>query len=117
MASMVPCRVREALEDDLPSLLSLYAELDQEGAPVLSEEDAFALLARIQSSSNQRIYVATVGGEVVGTFALLTMDNLAHGGAPLGLVESVVVNARMRRQGIGTQMMRFAVAGRRGATS
>jgi hypothetical protein len=27
----------------------------------------------------------------VGTFALLVMDNLAHGGAPEGVVENVVV--------------------------
>jgi GNAT superfamily N-acetyltransferase len=46
---------------------------------------------------------------VVGTFALLVLDNLAHGLTPAGLVESVVVAEGRRGQGIGAAMMRFAM--------
>ena len=37
--------------------------------------------------------MAELNGEIVGTFALLIMDNLAHLGAPSGVVEDVVVAA------------------------
>ena len=55
------------------------------------------------------VYVAEEDGAVVGTFTLLLMDNLGHGGAPEGIVENVVVEASRRGRGIGAAMMRFAM--------
>lgn len=43
------------------------------------------------------------------TFALLIMDNLAHGGAPSGIVEDVVVRADHQGLGLGKMMMHFAM--------
>ena len=57
-----------------------------------------------------RMYVALLDGSIVGTFALLIMDNLAHLGAPSGVVEDVVVRSDRQGLGIGKQMMRFAMA-------
>jgi GNAT superfamily N-acetyltransferase len=37
------------------------------------------------------------------------MDNLAHSGAPSGVVEDVAVRAGQRGQGIGKRMMEFAL--------
>ena len=37
------------------------------------------------------------------------MDNLAHMGAPSGVVEDMVVHAHWRGKGIGKQMMGFAI--------
>ena len=53
--------------------------------------------------------MATAGGSLVGTFALLIMDNLAHVGAPSAVVEDVCVDAGHRRSGIGRVMMEFAM--------
>ena len=53
--------------------------------------------------------MAEEGGAVVGTFALIVMDNLALGGAPAGVVENVVVDEARRGRGIGAAMMRFAM--------
>jgi GNAT superfamily N-acetyltransferase len=50
----------------------------------------------------------THGGEVVGTYALLVMHNLAHQGTPSAIVEDVVVSAERQSQGIGQQMMAHA---------
>jgi len=55
--------------------------------------------------------VAVAGGEIVGTFALLIMDNLAHAlrGAPSGIVEDVIVHLTRQGQGIGKQIMQYAM--------
>ena len=37
------------------------------------------------------------------------MDNLAHMGSKSGLIEDVVVSQTYQRQGIGQQMMRYAI--------
>lgn len=50
-----------------------------------------------------------LNNEIVGTFELMIMDNLAHMGAPSGIVEDVVVRSDIRNQGIGKKMMLFAL--------
>jgi GNAT superfamily N-acetyltransferase len=52
--------------------------------------------------------VALADGKIVGTFALLVMDNLAHRGARSAILEDVVVDEGLRGQGIGKRMMDYA---------
>ena len=59
---------------------------------------------------NYTLYVAEVDRQIVGSFALLIMDNLGHLGAPSAIVEDVVVDPALQGQGIGRAMMDFAVA-------
>ncbi|NLG83712.1 MAG: GNAT family N-acetyltransferase [Firmicutes bacterium] len=106
----MPLVIRAAKEEDLPSLLALYAELDGDEGRVLGLDEARAIFARLQRYPNYRIYLAILDGEVVGSFALLIMDNLAHHGAPSGIVEDLVVEAAYRGRGIGRQMMEYAFA-------
>lgn len=106
----MPLVIREATEDDLPSLLGLHAELEMDDSRVLSLDQAREIFARLKHYPNYRIYLAVMDGEIVGTFALLIMDNLAHLGAPSGIVEDVVVKAAYRSRGIGRQMMEHAYA-------
>ncbi|MCL6613369.1 MAG: GNAT family N-acetyltransferase [Firmicutes bacterium] len=106
----MPLVIREATEDDLPSLLALHAELEMDDSRVLSLDEAREIFARLKHYPNYRIYLAVMDGEIVGTFALLIMDNLAHLGAPSGIVEDVVVKAAYRGRGIGRQMMEHAYA-------
>lgn len=49
-------------------------------------------------------------GAIVGTYALMLMDNIAHSGRPLAVVEQVGVDRRMQGQGLGTAMMHHAMA-------
>lgn len=92
----------------MPHILSLYSqpEMDEEVLPL---ERAKEIFYKMKSYPDYRVYVATHQGEVVGTFALLIMDNLAHMGTPSGVVEDVVVKEDLQGQGIGKQMMRFAL--------
>lgn len=90
-------------------MLDLLRALDPPGAPELDAAAAAHQLARLASYPDYAIYLAEEDGAPVGTFALLVMDNVAHGGAPEGVVENVVVAEGRRGQGIGRAMMRFAM--------
>ncbi len=100
--------LRKAEEQDLPSILPLYAQLGQDNGRILSLEQAGIILARMRGYPDYHLYVALAQGEIVGVFALLVMDNLGHLGAPSGVVEDVVVREDWRRRGIGQEMLGFA---------
>ncbi len=107
---MEPVTLREATRADLPAVLELYRALDRgEGEEGLDLAEGERLFARMGQYPNYHLYVAEAGGEIVGAFALLIMDNLAHAGAPSGVAEDVVVREDRRGQGIGRQMMEFAI--------
>jgi GNAT superfamily N-acetyltransferase len=98
--------IRAAAVADLPAILALYREVGDRD--VVSPARARAILARMRTYPDYDVYVAVSGGEIVGTFALLIMDNLAHFAAPSGVVEDVVVRGDCQRRGIGRQMMQWA---------
>jgi GNAT superfamily N-acetyltransferase len=104
---MDPITIRRAGTADLPGILALHAELESDGR-TLDLPQAAALFERIRSYPDYHVYVAVSGDEIVGTFALLIMDNLAHLGAPSAIVEDVVVSAAQQGRGIGKQMMHYA---------
>ena len=91
-------------------MLRLLGDLAAPGEPGLAPERAARTIARMAEYPDYAVYVAVEDGAAVGTFALLVMDNLGHGGAPEGIVENVVVEASRRGRGIGAAMMRFAMA-------
>jgi len=111
--------MREATEDDLPAVLALYAQPDMDKGKVLTLAEAQSLLAQFRQYPSYRLWVACEaspdassdadsGGQVVGTYALLIMHNLAHQGTPSAIVEDVVVSADRHGQGIGQLMMQHA---------
>lgn len=102
-------KIRTAKKEDLKAILDLLSELDIDNYKVLDLQSAEKILNRIQSYPNYNIYVAVINNEIIGTFELLIMDNLAHSGMPSGILEDVVVRPDFRGQGIGRKMMRFAI--------
>ena len=102
--------IRKAAESDLPAVLRLYAQPGMDNGRVLTVDAAAKILRRMETYPEYAVYVATANdGSVVGTFALLVMDNLAHMGTPSAVVEDVCVEERLRGQGIGTAMMDFGM--------
>ncbi len=101
--------IREATVHDLPGILELYAQPDMDNGEVLSVEQAEAIFRRMLAYPNYKVYVALHEGLIVGTFALAIMDNMAHMGSHSGLIEDVVVKSAFQGQGIGKQMMRYAM--------
>jgi GNAT superfamily N-acetyltransferase len=90
-------------------VLHLLRALEPPGAPEPDVAAAAARFARFAAYPDYAVYLAEEDGVPVGTFALLVLDNLAHGGAPDGVVENVVVAEGWRGHGIGRAMMRFAM--------
>jgi len=102
--------VRKAVKEDLPAVLELYKQPDMDDGHVLAIEEAERIFERMQNYPDYAIYVAELDGQIVGTFALAILDNLAHMGVKSALVEDVVVSPEFQRHGIGRQMMRSAMA-------
>jgi GNAT superfamily N-acetyltransferase len=101
--------IRQALENDLPAVLRLYAQPGVNDGRVLPLDAAIQIFRRFATYPNYRLYVAAKGADIVGTFELLVMHNLAHLGAPSAIVEDVCVDEQLRGQGIGAAMMKFAM--------
>jgi GNAT superfamily N-acetyltransferase len=106
---MTAVDIRPIQQPDLHHILALYADLETPGDIACELSTAESILARTQRYPNYTVYVAVVESTIVGVFSLLIMDNLAHGGAPSGIVEDVVVHPQWRRRGVGAQMLRFAM--------
>jgi GNAT superfamily N-acetyltransferase len=101
--------VRAATAADIPGVLALYAQPDLDDGKVLPVAEAVALFERFARYPDYTLYVAEQDDKVVGTFALLVMDNLGHLGSPSGIVEDVVVAPARQSGGIGRTMMQFAM--------
>jgi len=104
----VNVEIRAATEADLPSILALYVEVEDDGR-VLSIEEARSIFVRMKTYPDYTVYVATLRESIIGTFELLIMDNLAHMGSPSGILEEVVVHRDWQGKGVGKQMVRFAM--------
>ena len=101
---------RVATKAELPDVLRLYAQPDLDNGRVLSPAEAESILDRMARYPNYRLYVALMGKRVVGTFALLIMDNIAHLGTPSAIIEDVAIEPAMQGQGLGRAMMQYALA-------
>jgi GNAT superfamily N-acetyltransferase len=109
VAEPASVEVRIAKAADIPAVLGLYAQPDLDDGNVLTVDQGVALFERFARYPDYTLYVAEQDREVVGSFALLVMDNLGHLGSPSGIVEDVVVAPDRQGNGIGQAMMRFAL--------
>ncbi len=100
--------IRPAVTNDLFSILLLYKDAFQDHK-ILSEAEAMHIFKTMQTYPSYTLYVATMQGRIVGTFALLIMHNLGHNGAKSAIVEDVAVASEFQGQGIGKRMMQFAM--------
>ena len=101
--------MRVATEHDLAAILTLYrdAHIDTENTFTQQEAQAhFALLSRYPSF---HIFVAILDQSVVGTYALVILDNMAKRGRKSAVVEDVAVHPQHQRHGVGRAMMQHAM--------
>lgn len=110
--------IREAREADLPALIAMFAADPLGGHGDTSDLEAYPDYARayagIAASPNQTLYVAEQAGEVVGTFQTMIATSLNARGSSAMIIEAVQTRADMRGQGIGAQMIEFAIAEAKG---
>lgn len=109
-----PLLLRPATAADLPAVLRLYRELDPAETGDLAHAEA--VFARMALYPDYSLHVAEAAGEVLGTFTLLVMENIAHHGSRSAVIEAVAVAAAAQGRGIGRAMMGEALrlAGEKG---
>ena len=100
--------IRQAVSADVAAVLALYAQIDFNNDAVLTEAAAQKIFAEFARYPSYRLFVAMDAVQVVGSYALLVMHNMAHGGMPSAVVEDVVVASAEQGRGIGRQMMSHA---------
>lgn len=101
--------IRAAAAADMPALLDLYAQTGLDDGIRMDEARALELLARLARYPDYKIYLVCDGATILASYALLIMDNIAHNGKPLSVVEQVAVRSDAQRMGLGTFMMRDAM--------
>lgn len=103
--------IRKARRADLPAILDVYAqdELSTWARPksLTPIADAFDEIA---GDPRAFLYVATLDGRVVGTFQMNVLRYLTGEGGLVAQIEAVFVLSAWRGKGIGSEVMRFAVA-------
>ena len=98
-------KIREANENDLSLIITLYKELSDEPLEFEKVKQSFN---KIKNYPDCTIYVAEENGKMIGTFLLLILDTMAHG-KPSAVIEDVAVVKEYQGKGIGKLMMKFAV--------
>ncbi|CCM75270.1 GNAT family N-acetyltransferase [Rhizobium mesoamericanum] len=111
---MTPIIIREARSADVAALVAIFAadELGGHGDTTAPEAlgDYLRAFERVASSSDQALYVAEREEQVVGTFQTMIVTSLVGRGSSSMIIEAVQTRADMRGQGIGAQMIQFAIA-------
>ena len=109
--------IRPATEADLPAIVAMLADdilgraRDNPSPPL---DDGYArALAAIRARPDHHLVVGELDGEVVATLQLTFIPGLSRKGAWRGIVEAVRVRADQRGQGLGAQLMAWAVAAAR----
>jgi GNAT superfamily N-acetyltransferase len=104
---------RDATSADLTFIVGLYVEdsvVDTDDDPARAGEAPYLeALAAISADPNQRLLVVELEGKAVGTIQLTFIPGLGRRGMWRGLVEGVHISASHRGQGLGGEMMRWAM--------
>jgi len=103
--------VRRATPADLPALSLLYGFLHPT-EPALDPQNHHvqAQWHVILADSRLRYYFAEVNGAAVSTCTLTLIPNFTRGLRPYGVIENVVTAPNFRQQGLGTAVLRHALA-------
>ena len=115
----VTCRL--AKREDLPAIVRMLSE-DELGRQRERYEDPlpeayYRAFAQLECDGNHELIVAECRGEVIGTLHLMFLPSLSYQGGLRAQIESVRVDETQRGQGLGSEMMKWAIerARQRGA--
>ncbi len=104
---------RTARRDDVAAIVRLLAD-DHLGVEreVVSDPPPtayFAAFDRIDADPRNLLAVVEQAGVVVGTFQMTFIPGLSNRGAEIALIEAVRVASTLRGQGLGRQMIAWAL--------
>ena len=104
---------RRATRADLPAIVRMLAddELGSQREQVENPlpESYYSAFKQINSDPNHELIVAERNGEVIGTLHLMFLPSISFQGGLRAQVESVRVDKRFQSQGIGSEMMKWAM--------
>ncbi len=112
--SELPLIFRRATREDVAAIVHLLAD-----DPLGSKRECFAdplpqsyydAYAAISGDANNELIVVEMGGAVVGMLQLTFIPYLNYRGSWRALIESVHVAAHLRGKGVGSALMRWAIA-------
>jgi ribosomal protein S18 acetylase RimI-like enzyme len=101
--------IREAIEDDIPAIFGVYSSAGIGDESSFSVVEAKAHFAKLKQYPSFRVFVALVDQAIVGTYALLIMENMAKRDRRSGVVENVAVHPLHQGRGVGRAMMQHAL--------
>ncbi len=104
---------RQATREDLPEIVRMLAD-DFLGATRERYENPLPesyvkAFEEIAADKNNELIVAEADGEIVGTLQITFTPSISFQGGKRATVESVRVDAKRRGQGIGKELMRWAI--------
>ena len=113
---MTSLTFRDATATDIPIILTLSHAGDARGPDTppldpatLTDARYRAAFDRITADPHHRLIVAEQGGEIVGTLQISVLPGLARFGMKRAILENVHMRGDQRGQGLGSQMVRWAV--------
>ncbi len=105
--------IREAQKSDLLAIVKLLSEdvfgsqREKYESPLPETyEEAFRY---IEQDPCHEIYVMEQKGRIIGTLQLSLIPHLSHQGAWRAQIESVTIHSSLRRQGLGSQLVQWAI--------
>ncbi|GHJ40222.1 GNAT family N-acetyltransferase [Streptomyces sp. TS71-3] len=108
---MEELHIRPAIAEDIPALVAMLAD-DVLGAARESLDDLApytAAFERLAGDPNQHLVVAVRDDQVVGTLQLTIIPGLSRQGATRSIIEGVRIHAKERGNGLGSQLISWAV--------
>lgn len=110
---MLKMQIRDAIQADIRSIISLC----QAGAVVpnryktidLADPSYSAAFHKIDADPNHRLVVVEIDDQVVGTLHITFIPGLMDAGRSRGLLENVHIREDYRGQGIGQEMIEWAI--------
>jgi len=106
-------KFRQATREDLPEIVRMLADdflgAQRERFENPLPESYLRAFDEIEADKNNELIVAETDGEVVGTLQLTFTPSISFQGGRRASVESVRIDARYRGQGLGKELMKWAI--------
>jgi ribosomal protein S18 acetylase RimI-like enzyme len=106
-------KFREATREDLPEIVRMLADdflgAQRERSDNPLPESYLKAFEEIRADKNNELIVAENDGVVVGTLQITFTPSISFQGGKRATVESVRVDTKYRGQGIGRELMLFAI--------
>jgi len=95
-------------QQDLPSLLELYVQLDENNKS-LKIDRTMEVWEDISANKNIKYFGAVDGNKVVSTCFTMIIPNITAGGRSICFLENVVTDENYRKQGLARKVIEMAI--------